>query len=701
MENRWSDEAARELISRHGPTFGEELASRTYSSRLIGSEPSLVLHGGGNTSLKGSLKNVLGDTVEALFIKASGEDLATIEPQGHVAVDLHFLHALLALEELGDEEMVRALRTHLFDDRAPTPSIETLVHAAIPARYVDHSHSDAILALSNQPDGEDRVRGALGESVIVLPYVAPGFELAKAVLAALEERPDAEGMVWMKHGLTTWGNDARESYDRTIDFVSRAEKHLLSSPATRLRSSTSAATAEGRLGRIAPIVRGLLAEASGDPDRPHRRVILQSLTDEQTLAFLETAEAADLAVSPPLTADHLIRTKPLPLWIEAPRYDDEDGLRGQLEEAVAGYATSYQSYVERHAARMPEGVKAFDDLPRVVLMPGLGALCAGWDHHSAEIARDITRQTLAAKARIAAAGGSYEGLAEEHLFDMEYRSLQHAKLASMSRPPFAGRVALVTGAAGAIGSAICERLLAEGAAVAATDLAGPSLDALVTDLEGSHPGRILGVALDVTDPASVSAGFAATARTWGGVDIVVINAGLAHVASLEELDVESYRRLQSVNTEGALLLLAESSRHMRLQRTGGDIVFVSTKNVASPSARFGAYSATKAAAHQLARIASLEFAEWDIRVNIVAPDAIFSHGERRSGLWEEVGPDRMQARGLDPEGLEQYYRKRNLLHVRVTAEHVANGIVFFVSRQTPTTGATLPIDGGLPDATPR
>ena len=545
------------------------------------------------------------------------------------------------------------------------------------------------------------MREALGDSVLVLPYVVPGFDLAKAVDAALQECPDASGMVWMKHGLTTWGDDARESYERTIDLVSRAEQHLLREATTRSRSPTSVATAEERLARVAPIVRGLLASASGDPDRPHRRVVLRSLTDEQTLASLEGTGAADLAVSPPLTADHLIRTKALPLWIESPSYDDEEQLRERLEEAVKDYAASYERYLERYAARMPAGVKAFDNLPRIVLMPGLGALCAGYDNHSAEIARDITRQTLAAKTLIAAAGGTYEGLAEEHLFDMEYRSLQHAKLAARARPPFAGRVALVTGAAGAIGSAICERLLVEGAQVAATDLPGPALDDLVTDLEGPHPGRILGVALDVTDPASVSAGFATVARAWGGVDIAVINAGLAHVASLAELDLESYRRLQSVNTEGALLLLAESSRHFRLQRTGGDIVFVSTKNVASPGPRFGAYSATKAAAHQLARIASLELAEHDVRVNMVAPDAIFGHGERKSGLWDEVGPDRMKARGLDPQGLEEYYRKRNLLQTRVTAEHVANGVVFFVSRQTPTTGATLPIDGGLPDATPR
>jgi len=262
-------------------------------------------------------------------------------------------------------------------------------------------------------------------------------------------------------------------------------------------------------------------------------------------------------------------------------------------------------------------------------------------------------------------------------------------------------VALVTGAAGAIGAGIARGLLREGCHVAATDLPGERLDALGAELRGEAGGRAAAIPLDVTEPGSVSAAFAEAAATWGGVDLVVSNAGAAHVAPLAELSLDAFRRLERVNVEGALLVLREAARHFAAQGTGGDVVVVSTKNVFAPGAGFGAYSATKAAAHQLARVASLELAPLGVRVNLVAPDAVFGYAARPSGLWQEVGPERMRARGLDAAGLEAYYRERNLLKARITPEHVANAVVFFATRQTPTTGATLPVDGGLPDATPR
>lgn len=270
-----------------------------------------------------------------------------------------------------------------------------------------------------------------------------------------------------------------------------------------------------------------------------------------------------------------------------------------------------------------------------------------------------------------------------------------------AQAPLQNKIALVTGAAGAIGAGICRGLLAKGAHVAAADLAREALDDLVRELSTSSTGRIMGVPMDVADAASVAAGFDAVAEAWGGVDIIVVNAGIAMVAPLVELDMEAFRRLERVNVEGTLLTLAEAGRRLCRQATGGDMILVSTKNVFAPGAQFGAYSATKAAAHQLARIASLELAPFDIRVNMVAPDAVFSDGKRKSGLWAEVGPSRMQARGLDEKGLEDYYRNRNLLKARVTPDHVANAVLFFATRQTPTTGATIPVDGGLPDATPR
>ncbi len=267
--------------------------------------------------------------------------------------------------------------------------------------------------------------------------------------------------------------------------------------------------------------------------------------------------------------------------------------------------------------------------------------------------------------------------------------------------PLNNKVALVTGAAGAIGYGVCCGLLEKGCHLAATDLAGDKLDGFVEDLKQTAGGRVLGVGLDVTDKESVSRGFESVIKTWGGIDIVVVNAGIPLVSNLKEIELEEFRKLEKVNVEGALLTLSESANHFILQGTGGDIIVISSKNVPSPGAGFGAYSATKAACHQLGRIASIELAQYDIRVNMVAPDAVFSEGKYKSGLWEQIGPDRMKARGLDEKGLQEYYRSRNLLKARVTGRHVANAVLFFATRQTPTTGVTIPVDGGLPDATPR
>ena len=685
-----------------GPAWGEAVALRTYASRLLGGEPGLVLHGGGNASVKAARRTVTGGESAALFVKASGFDMATIEPSGHLALDLGALLRLQALDTLDDGAMVNEIRRALFDTRSPNPSIEALVHAFLPAAYVDHTHADAILTLTNQRDGLAIIQDAFRDSAVVIPYVEPGFLLAKAAAAGAASNSSARALVLMKHGLITWGTTARESYAIHLDLVTQAETIA----AARARRGATVTVSTGdvtaaweRLDAIAPVLRGQLARRTSDADRQWERVVLQPMVTDGVLALLEREGARDALVTPPLTTDHLIRTRSLPLWVDAPDWNDENRLRAQFGSAIDAYRTSYQEYVERHRAEMPEGLAEFDPTPRVVLVPGLGAMCAGRNAREAAIARDITARTLQVKDRIASMG-TYEGLSERELFLMEYRGVQHAKLA---RPagPLHDRVAVVTGAAGAIGTGVAMGLLEAGCHVVVTDLPGAALESLAAELDAAFPGRAVGVPMDVTDGASVADAFRFAARTWGGVDLAIVNAGIAHVAALTVMDIEAFRRLERVNVEGTLLVLAECGRHFARQQTGGDIVLVSTKNVFAPGARFGAYSATKAAAHQLARIASLEMADLDVRVNMVSPDAVFSHGARRSGLWAEVGPDRMKARGLDEAGLEEYYRSRNLLKARVTARHVANAVLYFATRQSPTTGATIPVDGGLPDATPR
>jgi NAD(P)-dependent dehydrogenase (short-subunit alcohol dehydrogenase family) len=508
----------------------------------------------------------------------------------------------------------------------------------------------------------------------------------------------------MHHGLITCGASVKQAYDTTVEMVDRAEEYLRSNRRRIiiLDKGISVETARQRYRKLAPLLRGLLSPASGNPDAPRIAMSLAPLITPEVLGLLDSDQGRGIALSQPLTPDYVVRTKSCALFVDNPCYDDITELGRQLARDITAFSGRYEAYVKKYTSRLPEaGAPAHDSLPRVVFMPGLGVVCAGRDIHMATVVRDITRQACAVKRMIYETGGTYRGLSEDHLFDMEFRALQVAKMESGEQKPLVGAVALVTGSAGAIGAGICEALLAQGCNVAITDLAGEPLASMEQSLKRRYGDRVLGVLLDVTDPASVAAAFETVAATFGGVDIVIANAGLAHVSSLAEMNLDAFRTLERVNVEGTLLVLAEAGRLFRLQNTGGDIVLVSTKNVFAPGAKFGAYSATKAAAHQIGRIASLEFADMGVRVNMVSPDAVFSHGSTKSGLWQQVGPDRMKARGLDEKGLEEYYRQRNLLKAKVTAEHVARAVLFFVTHQTPTTGATIPVDGGLPDATPR
>ncbi|MBN2338536.1 MAG: bifunctional aldolase/short-chain dehydrogenase [Acidobacteria bacterium] len=702
MINRWSDDKAAQFIEQYRKKYGEDLAVGLYVASLIGAETRLVLHGGGNSSVKTVRTNLLGETVRTLFVKASGYDMASIEPDGYTGLELDYVEKLRSLEKLSDEDMVNAFRTHCLDARAATPSIETLVHVFVPGKFVDHTHPDSILALTNQAEGEKHLRAALGEGVSILPYAHPGFPLARAVAAELERNPGARAMVLMRHGLLTWGETARESYDTTIALASRAEKYV--EQHARKPVITEAATplplARQRLAAAAPVIRGLLARPTGNPDHPWDRVIVRPLINRKILDLVDSGYAREFAATPPLTADHLIRTKPSYLWIENPPFEDPAAFGEKVAHGIRDYAAAYDAYVHRFSRNRPEGIEAADSLPRVILLPGLGAIAAEGSAASADIVRDIAEHTLEVKAQIAAMG-EYRGMEEKDLFEMEFRAIQRRKLHARPSPPLAGHVALVTGAAGAIGAGITQELLEQGCHVAVTDLDGDPLHQFTEEMQSLYGPRVLGIALDVTDSQSVADAFGSVISAWGGIDLVVQSAGIAHVAPIEDMDLETFRRTERINIEGTLLILAESARLFRRQNTGGDIVVVSTKNVFAPGANFGAYSATKAAGHQLARIASQELAPMDVRVNMVAPDAVFSHGTRKSGLWMEVGPERMNARGLSAEGLEEYYRNRNLLKAKITARHVGRAVLFFATRQTPTTGCTLPVDGGLPDATPR
>lgn len=683
--SRWSDEAARAAIARWGAA-GEQLALRVYTSRLIGEDTDLVLHGGGNTSVKGTFRTLLGDEVECLWVKGSGSSLDKVEPRDFPALDLAYLRRLRALDALSDEEMVNQLRTHLFDASSPNPSVEALLHAFLPHTFVDHSHADAVLVLTNHADGEGLIREALGKRVAILPYIMPGFPLAKAVAEIVERSGEIEGVVLIKHGLFSFGKTAKESYERHVELVAACEALAEKKAAPRTTASVPAARP---LAEIAPLLRGLLAS---DPGESPKRLVMEHRGGREVLAALADASVARLAGTGTLTPDHVIRTKAWPLLV---------GAGDDLAASVKRFRERYDVYFERAAATKTTKLKKLDSAPRVVLVPGIGALCFGKSKADAIIAADITEHTLRSKWTGERLGG-YESLPDGDLFDMEYWSLEQAKLGKAAERVLERQVALVTGAAGAIGRGVCDALAEAGAALVLVDRDEAALAKAVGELEPRFGrGSAIAVVADVSDDAAVRAAFDRACEAFGGVDIVVPNAGIALVRPLAELSGADARRVSDVNYIGVLATLREAERVFRAQGTGGSVIVSASKNVFAPGKDFGAYSASKAAALQIAKIAAIELAPLGVRVNAINADAVFAHGETPSGLWQEVGPDRAKSRGLTMAELEEFYRNRNLLRAKVEAKHVGAAVVFFASGKTPTTGATLPVDGGIAEAFPR
>jgi len=656
------------------------LAERVRTSRLLGADPSLVLHGGGNTSAKGTAQDLLGRTLEVIWVKGSGWDLGSIEAPGLPALDLARLRELCALESLTDEDMVREVRRCLLDPQAPNPSVETLLHAFLPHRFIDHSHADAILAVSNRSDGEALCQQLFGDRVAYLPFIMPGFPLAKAVADAVDANPDVEGVLLHHHGLFTFGDSGQESLDRHTALVDIAREYYAAEHAATLAASAAPGL---RADSFLPALRGMLSAGAEGTS-----FVLETRAEPWMLAALEKPNAEEVLVTPPLTPDHALRTKNLPCWLASTAVAD-------MKKALATYAEAYAGYFTRgQESRGPR--TALDPMPRVLLVPGYGIIGVGGDAKAAAIAADLAEHTILTKTAMAPLG-TYQGLPELDLFDMEYWSLEQAKLGKKKPAELQGQVAVITGGGGAIGEGIARTLLDAGAAVALLDYKLDAAEAAAARLGGP----VLAVAADVTDEASLREAMNQVCARFGGVDIVIPNAGVAHVASLAELTTADWQRVVAVNQTGVLHTLQVGAEVLRQQGQGGSIVLVSSKNVLAPGASFGAYSASKAGAHQLAKVAAMELAEEQIHVNMVCPDAVFRHGDNPSGLWATVGPDRAKSRGLNEGELEEFYRQRNLLHAEVGAEDVGQAVLFFAARRTPTTGASLPVDGGVAAAFPR
>jgi rhamnose utilization protein RhaD (predicted bifunctional aldolase and dehydrogenase)/NAD(P)-dependent dehydrogenase (short-subunit alcohol dehydrogenase family) len=673
MQSLWNDRDAQAAIERYAAEgVNADLALRTYSARLLGREPKLVLHGGGNTSVKTTATDLFGREIEVLCVKGSGWDLGVIEPAGHPAVRLAPLLELQALQRLSDEDMVNVQRQNLLDSTAPNPSVETLLHAFIPDKFVDHTHSTAILALADQPDAAAIFAELFGERAPCVPYVMPGFDLAHAAGRARARNPQAQGLVLLKHGMFSFGATAKESYERMIGFVTEAEDYIARKARRRpARPVAAKATAA----EVLPVIRGALFEAAGA--RWPGRWLLDLRSGEAARALADSPDLAALAARGVATPDHVIRTKAGPLVLPAP--DRTPAWRDQLMTALTAYGERYEAYFAAHNARVGGSKRQLDPLPRVIALPGLGLAGIGKSAAEAAVAADIA-ENWAATLLDAEAVGRFEPVGEADTFDMEYWSLEQAKLGKAAEKRLARRVVVVTGGAGAIGAATAKAFAAEGAEVAVLDL-----DAEAARRSAAAAGKTaLGLGVDVTKPDQVASAFDRIAERFGGIDIVISNAGTAHTGAMARLPDATLREAFEINFFAHQAVAQAAVRVLKAQGMGGALLFNVSKQALNPGPDFGAYGTSKSALLALMRQYAIEHGGDGIRVNALNPDRI------RSGLLtQDMIQARSASRGVTPET----YMSGNLLKREVLAEDVAQAFVFAALLQK-TTGAVIPVDGG-------
>ncbi|CAN5247562.1 bifunctional aldolase/short-chain dehydrogenase [soil metagenome] len=654
MHSRWNDAEAADFIARYAAQgVPEPLALRVYTSRLLGSDPTLVQNGGGNTSVKLTLPDLDGAPVPCICVKGSGWDLGDIEPQGLPAMRLEPLLKLRPIERMSDEQMVDAQRGALLTQSSPTPSVETLLHAWAPYTFVDHSHANAVLALTDQPNaGAELCAEVFGPKIALVPYVMPGFGLARAAAAVIEASPDAEGMVLLQHGFFTWGDTAKESYERHVRYVTLAEERIAKAPRRAVAPRSAPAP---RVAQLAPLLRGLVSRAAG------RSMVLDHRDGDVALSWAADPERARRVLAGTVTPDHVIRTKGSPLVLS------QAELASGADAAFEAYAARYRTYFDANDRRVGGGLTALDPAPRVILVEGLGLFGVGASKKDAAVAADIAETNLTVIAD-AEAVGAFEPLSDAHLFDVEYWSLEQAKLGKAAPKRLAGKVVAVTGGASGIGAATVAAFRAEGAEVAVLDLASTG---------AAFP-------CDATDAASVTTACARIVETYGGLDILVSNAGAAWQGRIGTVDEATLRTSFELNFWGHQRCAQAAVAIFKAQDTGGVLLFNASKQALNPGPDFGPYGLPKAALLALMRQYAVDQGADGVRANAVTADRI------RSGLLtDDMVKTRSTARGLS----EADYMGGNLLGEEVRATDVAQAFVSLALAER-TTGAVLTVDGG-------
>lgn len=650
MKSNWNEEEAQKLN-------GDLLKLRVYTSRLLGNNEDLVMHGGGNTSVKIKEKNIFGEKEDILYVKGSGWDLATIETPGFTPVRLKALHQLVQLPTLSDLDMVKYQRMAMTNPSSPNPSVETILHGIIPFTFVDHTHADAVVTITNSPKGKQRIKEIYGKNMLIVPYVMPGFILAKTIYEMTKgiDWNELEGMILMNHGVFTFDHDPKIAYEKMIAIVDKAEKYLQQQGAKSIKGEKGKKVDTIGLAQI----RQQVSEVWGQP------ILARLDHSSPSIAFSNLSNVKKITSRGPLTPDHIIRTKRTPIVFSKKTKKDLDK-----------YTKAYKTYFKKYN----QGEKMLDTAPRWAILPGSGTLSFGPSPKHLQIIEDISRHTKNAIYQAEQLGG-WKALGKGDLFEVEYWSLEQAKLAKAGKPkPLQGKVAMVTGAASGIGKACVESLVQQGAVVTALDIA-PNIQEIFNKKE------VLGLKCDVTNPKQLQKAIEKTVIHFGGIDLLISNAGIfPKSAKIADMDADIWQKSLDINVTSHQRLLQLCTPYLEL---GFDpaVVLIASKNVPAPGPGAAAYSVAKAGLTQLGRIAALELGSKGIRVNMLHPNAVYD-----TALWTtEVLKARAKHYGLTVEE----YKTNNILKTSVTSKDVANLAVALLGQTfSKVTGAQIPIDGG-------
>jgi rhamnulose-1-phosphate aldolase/alcohol dehydrogenase len=685
VQNLWDSSAASQLKGG--------LDELVYRSNLLGADRRVCNWGGGNTSSKMIVKDFRGRDIEVMYVKGSGSDLATMKAHNFTGLRMEDIRPLFERDDMSDEEMVAYLAHCMIDAKHPRASIETLLHAFLPFKHVDHTHPDAIISICCADNGRQIAEEIFGDRFVWVPYVRPGFKLSKMIAEGVLANPKAELVLMEKHGLVTWGDTAEACYAQTIRIINEAERYIEARVDNaklfggQKHAPLPAETRRKIAAEVMPAVRGAV---SGD-----KKMILSFDDADDVLAFVGGADSPALSQVGAACPDHLVHTKVVPLFVDwTPDASDVEGLKKKLVDGIAAYKEQYKAYFERNKN---EGDVMFEAAPRVILIPGVGMINTGKSKAMANVSGALYHRAIAVM-RGATALGRFVSLSENESYNVEYWPLELYKL-TLAPPEaeFSRQVAFITGGAGGIGSEAARRLAAEGAHVVLADLNLEGARKVADELNAKYgEGRALAVKMDVTKEAEVQAACAEAALFYGGVDILVNNAGLATSSPFEDTSLDEWNLNMNVLGTGYFLVAREAFRVMKEQNTGGSMIFVGSKNSIYAGKNATAYSAAKALEVHLARCIAAEGGPLGIRVNSVLPDAVLQGSQIWNSSWRN---ERAAAYGIEPDQLEEYYRKRTTLLVNVYPRDIAEAIAFFASsKAAKTTGCMLTVDGGVPAA---